>query len=87
MSERIYFDIEDGKTALKNISPGKSFIWTEDKYVCRRVILAGNYDIYDLPQHKLSDGIPVFVVSSAELTVMDAETMVTPCVVEHHVVG
>ena len=88
MSEQVYYDIDDGKVELKHIEPGKSFLWSADKYLCRRVILTGSIDLYDLAKHELySEGIPVIVVDSGQLTVLGADELVKQVVVEHHVVG
>lgn len=86
MIEKIIYDKDDGQVQLKKIEPGASFIW-DGEYVCKRLNINGSYDIYDMQQHKLSEGIPAIVVSSGELAVFEPETWVEPAKVEHHVIG
>ena len=85
MIEKIIYDKDDGQVQLKTIEPGASFIW-DGEYVCKRLNLNGSYEVYDMKQHKLTEGIPAIVVSSGELSVFTPEEWVEPAKVEHHVV-
>ena len=85
MIEKIIYDTDDGQVQLKDIEVGASFVW-DGEYVCKRLSCNGSYDVYDVKQQRLAEGVPAMVVSSGELVVFKREELVLPANVEHHVV-
>lgn len=86
MIEKIIYDKDDGQVQLVHIEPGASFLW-DGEYLCKRLVCNGSYEVYDMKEHKLSEGIPAMVVSSGEIVVFKEDTLVEPAKVEHHVIG